>query len=172
MEAAAPEAEWPDVKKVLHQQAVCLQCHGFGGEKHHDVPLETHAEVKAVAEPGRGIPLGTLLTSAHNHVFAFGALALLLGLATAFTGLPGLGKAGLVLGAFLGALSDVAGWFLTRFLGDPFPYLVMAGGAAFGLATGLMALAVLDEAALGGRLAARFHLAARPRPAPDGAGTP
>ena len=144
VEAGAPEAGWPDVARVLHREGTCLTCHGFGGEK-QDLPFETRAQVEAVAVKGGGVPLASLLTSAHNHAFGFAVLALLFGLGCAFTGLPRAWRAALPAAAFLGAGLDLGGWFLTRSLGAPYHLLVLAGGALFGLALTLMALAVAVE---------------------------
>ena len=107
-------------------------------------------DARASAGSGReggGIPLATLLTSAHNHAFGFGILALLFGLGCTFTGLPAWLRVALPSLAFLGAALDLAGWFLTRSHGAPFPALVILGGALFGAALGLMALAILVEVA-------------------------
>lgn len=157
-EAGAPREGWEPVRQILHAQGICLQCHGFGKQK-ADVPLETYEEVAAVAQPGRGMSWGSLLVSAHNHLFAFAVAALLLGILTAFTGLRTAPAATLVGGAFVGAMLDVGGWFLTTAYGAPWQNLVVLGGASFGLATTLMALFVLDEVLFGGRVAAALRLA-------------
>ena len=146
VEAGTPEAGWPDVQRVLQQEASCLTCHGFGGEK-QDLPFETAEQVRAVCVKGGGMPLGSLLTSAHNHAFGFAVLLLLLGLGTAFTGLPGWARAALPVVGFVGGAADLGGWFLTRAYGAPFHVVVLVGGALFGLALAAMALAILAEVA-------------------------
>jgi hypothetical protein len=151
VDAGTPDEGWADIRGLLHDEASCLQCHGFGTEKFADVPLETAEEVRRVTVPGRGIALRTLLVSAHNHIFAFAVLALLLGLGTAATGLRGGVKAALILLAFGGAALDVGCWFLTRAYGAPWEVGILLGGASFGVATGVMALAILHEVLLGGR---------------------
>lgn len=146
VEAGTPEAGWPDVARVLQQEATCLTCHGFGGEK-QDLPFETLEQVRLVAVKGGGMALAPLLTSAHNHAFGFGTLALLFGLGCAFTGWPRGLRVALPAVAFLGAALDIGGWFLTRAHGAPYPWLVISGGVLFGAALALMAAAVLAEVA-------------------------
>lgn len=144
VEAGTPEAGWPAVAQVLHREATCLTCHAFGGEK-QDLPFETMAQVQAVSAKGEGMPLAPLLTSAHNHAFGFGVLLLVFGLGCAFTGLPSFLRVLLPVGAFVGGVMDLGGWFLTRAFGAPFHLVVVAGGALFGLALAAMALALLVE---------------------------
>jgi hypothetical protein len=160
VEAGAPRDGWPAVRQVLHEQASCLQCHAVGREK-ADVPLETYEDVRRHAEPGRGMAEGALLVSAHNHLFAFAVMALLLSLGVAFTTLRGRLTTLLVAAAFAGAALDVGGWFLTAAQGAPFQHLVVLGGTLFGLSTGAMIAALLDEVVLGGRVTSALRLAAR-----------
>lgn len=143
-EAGAPRDGWEPVRRVLHQEATCLECHAFGGER-GDLPLETFDQVRPLAEAGGGMALGTLLVSAHNHAFGFAVLALLLSLLGAFTGLPTPWKILWTVAIFLGGAVDVAAWFLTRAHGAPWQYAVFAGGALFGAAAGAWILAIAFE---------------------------
>jgi len=163
--AGTPREGWEPVRQVLHEQGICLECHGAGKEK-PDVLLDTYEDVVRLAQPGRGMTPGALLVSAHNHLFAFSVAALLLGVLVALSGLRRGVAAALVLAAFVGAAVDVGGWFLTAAYGAPWQTFVVLGGASFGLATTLMALLVLDEVALGGWCAKRLRLA-RPDVEPD-----
>lgn len=147
VEDGTPEAGWAAVARVLHQEATCLTCHAFGGEK-QDLPFETMSQVQAVSAKGEGMPLASLLTSAHNHAFGFGMLLLVFGLGCAFTGLPATMRVLLPLAAFVGGAMDLGGWFLARTFGAPFHLVVLVGGALFGLALAAMALAVLVEVVL------------------------
>jgi len=156
--AGAPRAGWEPVRHVLHDQAMCLECHAPGKEMGR-LPFETYEEVLKVAQPGQGMTPGALLVSAHNHLFAFLVAALLLGLGTAFTALRRPLQVGLVLVAFAGAVADVSGWFLTASQGEPWNRLVILGGACFGIATAAMALLVFDEVAFSGYFARRLRLA-------------
>ena len=144
VEAGAPETGWEAVRTVLHQEATCLQCHAFGGER-ADLPMETYEQVRPLAATGGGMQLGPLLVSAHNHVFGFAVLALILSVLAAFTALPSFLKILLTTGAFTGAAADIAGWFLTRSFGAPWQYAVLLGGALYGLCVAGLMLAVLQE---------------------------
>lgn len=148
IDAGAPEDGFAPVKAIFTDEQRCGACHLPGGSQ-ESVPLDTHAAVLPLTKPGGKYPLGSLLISAHNHLFGFAVLALLLSLGVCGTGLPARLRALLILGASGGAALDIAGWFLTRAWGSPFHLMIMTGGGLFGLCTTAMALAVLHEAVLG-----------------------
>lgn len=166
VEAGAPEAGWPPVRTILHEQALCLNCHGFGGSK-QDVPLESYQDVLLLAQPSRGIAPRTLLVSAHNHLFGFVVAGLLLGVLAAFTRVRRAVTTSLVVLAFLGAFADVVGWFLTSTWGAPWQYLVVLGGALFGTSTGLLAALVLEEVWLRGAVTRILRIAPSTRAGDD-----
>jgi len=149
VEADAPESGWEAVRPIFTDVATCGACHVPGGER-KDLPFTTYDEVLPVARYGSPTPLGPLLISAHNHLFGFAALALLLSVGLCFTRVAGMPRTLLILGASGGAACDIAGWFLTRQWGSPFQFLVMAGGGLFGLTTMLMAAALLRDCLAGG----------------------
>jgi len=158
VEAGAPESGWIGVAPIFTAIESCGACHAAGGEK-KDLPFTTWAEVRSVTTYGAPTPLGPLLITAHNHLFGFSVLALLLSLGLCFTRVRGVARGLLILGASGGAALDVAGWFLTRQWGSPFHLMVMTGGGLFGVSTSLMALALLRDAA-GGALGAEVDAAA------------
>ncbi len=146
VDAGAPREGWEALAPVFTGVETCGQCHAPGGPK-QDLPLDTYEHVLPVTRPDRGMPLSQLLISAHNHFFVFAVAALLLTGLLTFTGLTGLPRVLLILGAFGGPVLDVGGWFLTKAFGSPFHWLVMAGGGLFaGCLTG-SALVILWEAA-------------------------
>lgn len=149
VEAGAPESNWTAVEPIFTAIESCGACHVPGGEK-RDLPMMTYAEVLPLTQYGSPAPLGPLLTSAHNHLFGFAVLALVLSIGTCFTRVRGLPRGLLILAASGGAALDIAGWFLTRQWGSPFQFLVVTGGGLFGLATTIMALAILRDALSGG----------------------
>jgi hypothetical protein len=149
VEAGAPESDWTAVEPIFTAIESCGACHAPGGEK-QDLPMMSYAEVRPLTQYGSPAPLGPLLITAHNHLFGFAVLALVLSLGVCFTRVGGLPRGLLILGASGGAALDIAGWFLTRQWGSPFHLMVVAGGGLFGLSTTLMALAVLRDAVAGG----------------------
>jgi hypothetical protein len=158
VDAGAPESGWAAVAPIFTGPETCGSCHASGGRK-EDLPFETLEGVRVVARQDDGMPWAALLTSAHNHVFAFAVAGLLLGLGMAGTGVRRGLQALLVLGAFGGAAIDVGCWVLTKAAGSPFHLGVVLGGALFGGSALAMAAALLDEAMLGGAGARRLGLA-------------
>jgi hypothetical protein len=153
LDQGAPRTGWAEVEATFTGYDTCGGCH-VGGGRMQGLPFETYENVLVVARADEGMPWPSLLTSAHNHAFAFAVLALLLGLGVATTGLPRPLQVLSVLAAFAGAALDVGSWFLTKWLGAPWQYGVILGGGLFGAAVLLLAVALLDEAVWGGRLAA------------------
>lgn len=131
VEAGAPREGWPAVAPIFTGVETCGACHTPGGER-SDLPFETYEQVLPLTVPGGGMALAPLLISAHNHLFGFSVLALLVGLGVAMSSAPRRLQYALVALSFLGAVVDIAAWFLTRAHGSPFHYLVMAGGGLFG----------------------------------------
>ena len=95
------------------------------------------------------MPIARLLLSAHNHLFGFSVLALLLALGLCLTRLASPLRGALIVAAFGGAAIDIAGWFITRTWGSPFHWMILIGGGLFGLSTALMALLILRDAVAG-----------------------
>ena len=148
LRAGATEEGYAKVKPILAGEGACGDCHVPGGVM-GELPFDTYEAVLPLTKPGGKYPLNSLLISAHNHLFGFAALALLLSIGACFTGLPTKLRMLLILGASGGAALDIAGWFLTRSWGSPWHFMIMTGGGLFGLCTTAMALAVLHEAVLG-----------------------
>ena len=146
--AGAPESDWPTVQPILADFELCGSCHVEGGEK-QDLPFTTYQQVLPVAQVGRLKPIAPLLISAHNHLFGFAVLALLLSLLLCMSRIEGTLRILLILAASGGGALDIASWFLTRAWGSPFHWLIMMGGGLFGLATTLMALLVLRDVLAG-----------------------
>ena len=149
VEAGAPREGFGPVREIVTNPLLCAQCHEPEGSA--PFPLVTYEDVLPYARRGEGMAWSTLLTSAHNHLFAFGVAALLLSLGLALSRAPGRLRTLLIVLAFLGPLLDVGGWFLTRQLGAPWHLVVMAGGAMFGAATVAMAAYVLLDILRGDR---------------------
>ena len=148
VDRGAPESEWDTVSPIFTGEETCGQCHTVGGSADF-LPFDTYAQVLPAAKVDAGMPLSKLLISAHNHMFGFAVMALLLSVLLCASRVGGTLRTLLILAAFAGPLIDIGAWFLTRAFGAPFHWLVMAGGGMFGAATTLMALIVLRDALRG-----------------------
>ena len=137
------------VEEIFLDPVWCASCHGPDGEK-ADLPFTSYADVAPLASDGR-MPLAPLLISAHNHAFGFAIAALLISVLLVMTGVPRALQGLLVLALFVGPMLDIGGWFLTRSLGAPFHWMVMAGGGMFGSAALLAVLLILRESCCGKR---------------------
>ena len=143
VESGAAESAFEPVRQILTDPLLCAQCHEDGGSA--PFALATYEDVLPHARRVEGMPWPQLLTSAHNHLFAFAVAALALSLAMAFSRAPRSLRHLAIGAAFVAPLLDVGGWLLTRWQGGPWHWLVMAGGALFGVATTFMAAwVVLD----------------------------
>jgi len=149
VEAGAPEAGWEAVAPIFTGFQTCGACHAPGGER-RDLPFTSYAAMAPVTRPGQGMALARLLRTAHNHLFGFSVLALLLSLGLCLTRVRARLCQGLILAASGGAALNIAGWFLTRAWGSPFHWMVLIGGGLFGLSSTLMALFILRDALASG----------------------
>lgn len=144
VEQGAPREGWATVAPIFTEVETCGACHTAGGEK-ADLPFDNYEQVVPVTVSGGGMALAPLLISAHNHLFGFSVLALLIALGVTCSTAPRWMQTGVILAAFLGAGLDIAAWFLTRSFGAPFHWLVMAGGGLFGSSIALGALLILRD---------------------------
>jgi hypothetical protein len=155
LDGGATEAGWTDVAPILAGEARCGACHSAkdgGSRSKGDLPFDRREDVLPLTVGSPPIALAELATTSHNHLFSFLVASLLVSLLFGLTRWRGPVVPILVLGAFGGALVDVAAWWATRAWGPPFHVLVFAGGATFGLAICAMTVATLDELLLKGRL--------------------
>jgi hypothetical protein len=97
------------------------------------------------AEYFRYMSLLQLFRMSHQHAFGHGTMYLLVGLLLAGTRADDrLKVAGIALTS-VGALSDLASWWLQKFLGPSFEPLSMAAGACFAAGFALSALCIIRE---------------------------
>ena len=157
VEDGMPKSEWPAVQRTFTSTEACAFCHRVAGEPEPakpDLPLETYEQVVAAAGPDTGMSSHDLATSSHNHAMGFAVVALLASLAFTATRWRGPVVPLLVLGSFLGSTLDVASWWLTKSLGHPWEFGVLAGGGLFGACSMTMVVLALDEMWLRGRVGA------------------
>jgi len=158
VEAGAPASGWAALETIFSGDSTCGGCHSTKDETRtrRDLPFERLDQVAPFAEPDEGMSLADLTTSSHNHMFGFSVVALLVSLIFTATRWRGPLVPLLVATSFLGALLDVASWWLTKAWGSPFHLLVIAGGAAFGGSVSAMIVLSLDELWLHGAAGRRL----------------
>jgi len=158
VEAGAPASGWGALEPIFTGDSTCGGCHSTKDETRtkRDLPFERHEQVAPFAAPDAGMSLADLTTSSHNHMFGFAVVALLVSLIFTATRWRGPLVPLLVASAFVGALLDVAAWWLTKTWGSPFHLLVIAGGAAFGGSVLAMVALSLDELWLKGAVGRRL----------------
>jgi len=123
----------------------CLNCHGEGGKKHKDSPLDTYAAITRFTKGDEGIDEGRLLMLSHVHLLGMGMMFLLSGAAVAMTQFP-MGLRCLVICGGMGSiLLDIFGWWAVKYGGAPFAPLVMAGGMLMALSFGASVAAALFD---------------------------
>lgn len=164
----ALQAEWPTVAPIFGKCTGCHSATAEGSGTRRDLPFDTYEDTRAVTKGDDGMGFAELATTSHNHLFGFLVGALLVSVVFGLTRWRGPLATALVVGAFAGAILDVVAWWLTKFVGSPFHYLVFLGGLAFGLCLSAMVVLALDEVLLAGRFGrvlarplARLHLARR-----------
>ncbi len=123
-----------DVKPILDKR--CMTCHD--GSNPHLPNLNGYENVKKVTEKDTGTEVFTLVRVSHIHLFGITFIFFLLGsifshayvrpvwLKCTIMGLP-----------FLALATDVLSWYVTKIY-HPFAYVVIAGGAMYGLSFAFM----------------------------------
>ena len=123
----------------------CLGCHGEGGKKFKDSPLDTFAGISKFTKGDEGIDKGRLLMLSHVHLLGMGMMFLLSGAAVAMTAFP-MGLRCLVICLGLGSvLLDIGGWWAVKHGGAPFAPIVMAGGMLMAASFGASILAAFYD---------------------------
>ena len=122
------------VRPILDQR--CMSCHD--GSNPHLPNLNGFDNVKKVTEKDTGTEVFTLVRVSHIHLFGITFIFFLLG--TIFSHAyvrPVWLKVIVVVLPFVALVIDVAAWYITKFY-HPFAYVVMAGGAVYGMCFGFM----------------------------------
>ncbi len=157
----ATRAGWADVKPIFENPKLCLACHAPGGDM-EGAPLVTYEDVTRFTTFDAGPSVAHLNKLSHSHLAGFALLAVVTSLLFTRTRYRMLVAAPLFVGAAIGPMLDVTGWWLTKFHGMPWPWLVIVGGALFGVSVLVMAILTLDELWLRGLLGRALGAIARP----------
>jgi len=140
--------EEPTPAEILEER--CLRCHARGATEGEgigeEIPLEDWQDVSrmAFAKELAPVPLDILVVSTHAHAQTMPLLALAAGALLLLTGWATWLRHGLCALLGLGLLADLGGMWLARWSLAGVSVMV-AGGAAFGLAYALALLLVLLE---------------------------
>ncbi len=122
----------------------CISCHMANAQS--IPPLTSFADVQDVAKSDTGISIDDLAETSHIHLFGVSMIFLLTGAIFALSATPVWFRIFLVVVPYLGILMDIGSWWFTKYL-DPafFAYIVIGGGACWGLALAAQILISLWE---------------------------
>jgi len=123
----------------------CLGCHGDGGKKFKDSPLDSFAGVSKFTKGDEGMDEGRLLMLSHVHLLGMGMMFLLSGAAVAMTQFPMGLRCMAICGGLGSILLDICGWWAVKYGGGSFAPLVMAGGLLMAISFGASVLAALYD---------------------------
>ncbi len=123
-----------EIRPILEKR--CLSCHD--GSNPHLPNLNGYDNVKKVTEKDTGTEVFTLVRVSHIHLFGITFIFFLLG--TIFSHAyvrPVWVKCAVIALPFLALVIDVASWYVTKIF-HPFAWVVMAGGAVYGMCFAFM----------------------------------
>jgi hypothetical protein len=138
----ANAADYSRVEPIFAKD--CIGCHMANAKS--IPPLASFDDVQKVTGADTGIGIDDLAETSHIHLFAVSMIFLLTGMIFALSDRPVWFRVFLVVVPYLGILMDIGSWWFTKYL-DPtfFAYVVMAGGACWGLALAAQILISLWE---------------------------
>lgn len=116
--------------------------HAFGGWLAWEI---SHSAAGSAKEHFQYKNLIYLLRMSHQHAFGYGMMYAISGAVFLLSSWPDRLKAALVLAPFLGAMADLASWWMMKYLIGDYEWLSIAGGMIFSLGFALMTLRVLYE---------------------------
>jgi hypothetical protein len=114
----------------------CLSCHD--GSNPHLNNLDGYENIQAVVAQDTGQDLFTLVRVSHIHLFGLTFIFFIVGFIFSHAYLrPVWLKSVIIILPFLGVISDVLGWYVTKVF-TPFAWVVMIAGAVNGLSFAVM----------------------------------
>ena len=114
----------------------CLSCHD--GSNPHLNNLDGYENIEAVVAQDTGQDLFTLVRVSHIHLFGLTFIFFIVGFIFSHAYLrPVWLKSLIIILPFLGVISDVLGWYVTKVF-TPFAWVVMIAGAVNGLSFAVM----------------------------------
>jgi len=130
----APKSQWePHFRGVFAKY--CIKCHGVLP----NIPdFKKYSNVAQVAKVDDGASIKQLTRLSHIHLFGISFIFFFAGLIFSFaTGVPRWLKSVLIFFPFLFLVTDVASWWLTKYIWQ-FAYLTLIGGVGYSLASTAM----------------------------------
>lgn len=140
-DGATEPAYTATVKPILQEN--CVRCHNPNGLQRF-APLTSYEEVMAVTQIDRGEPVALWARVAHTHIQSIALIFFVLAGIFSFTSLKSNLKCAVIVLPFAMLLVDFGARFLAKFV-PAIVYLMMASGAAIGLAFAVMILVPLYE---------------------------
>jgi len=114
----------------------CLSCHD--GSNPHLNNLDGYENIEAVVAQDTGQDLFTLVRVSHIHLFGLTFIFFIVGFIFSHAYLrPVWLKSLIIILPFLGVISDVLGWYVTKVF-TPFAWVVMIAGAVNGMSFAVM----------------------------------
>ncbi len=114
----------------------CLACHD--GSNPHLSNLDGFENISSVVAQDTGADLFTLVRVSHIHLFGLTFIFFIVGFIFSHAYLrPVWLKSAIIIAPFLGVISDVLGWYVTKVF-TPFAWVVLIAGAVNGLSFAVM----------------------------------
>lgn len=142
-EAAAPsETGYAAVKPMFDRS--CIACHNPSSGL--QIPsLATFQDVQKLTRVDTGQSILQLARVSHIHLFGISIIFLLTGVVFSLSETPVWLRISLVVVPYLAILADISSWWFTKFTPVFFGYVVVIGGAIWGLALAAQILISLWE---------------------------
>jgi len=114
----------------------CLSCHD--GSNPHLNNLDGYENIEVVVAQDTGADLYTLVRVSHIHLFGLTFIFFIVGFIFSHSYLrPVWLKSVIIIAPFIGVMSDVLGWYVTKVF-TPFAWVVLIAGAVNGLSFAVM----------------------------------
>jgi hypothetical protein len=114
----------------------CLSCHD--GSNPHLSNLDGYEKISEVVAQDTGADLFTLVRVSHIHLFGLTFIFFIVGFIFSHAYMrPVWLKSAIIIAPFLGVISDVLGWYVTK-VWTPFAWVVLIAGGINGLSFAVM----------------------------------
>jgi len=133
-DGAAKKAYNANIETIVSDN--CLSCHD--GSNPHLTNLDGYENIQTVVAQDTGADLFTLVRVSHIHLFGLTFIFFIVGFIFSHAYVrPVWLKSVIIIAPFLGVISDVLGWYVTKVF-TPFAWVVLVAGAVNGLSFAVM----------------------------------